>query len=111
MKHLAIVLALSLVCLLPAQGQPADPGVEIIMGRLRWEIDHSQWVQVIAAINYTDRVLKNLKVECKFFKNGRLTSTDWSFAHEHNIEPGQMVGVYVRTLGSPDKADCHWVDE
>jgi hypothetical protein len=95
------LLAFTIVACWEHAAQAAE--VDIAYGQLRIEPPYS--TQVIAAKNNSASLIKRLRIECGFFKNGQLMAAHDNFTD--NIAAGQTAYVEIVVMVSPiDSANC-----
>jgi hypothetical protein len=77
--------------------------IDIAYGQLRIELPYS--TQVIAVKNNSPSLIKRLRVECGFFKNGQLMAAHDNFTD--NLASGQTGYVEIFVMVSPvDSTKC-----
>jgi hypothetical protein len=100
-KAIAIVLALWVV-------QSQAGSLDLVTGQLTHAGDYS--TRVMSATNNTGQQLAYIKLECGFFRDGKLLAVGMGFAQ--NVEKGQTAYVEVLANHAPgaDRTDCRLAD-
>jgi hypothetical protein len=85
----------------------AQQGLTLTVGRLTYSGTYIH--QNISVKNETSNVVRDVKVECGFFKNGELIAASSAYVENIITNTSGFVTVLERTDVSPDRAECRIV--
>jgi hypothetical protein len=103
-----VAIAFASLIALTGFAAAADPGLTLSVGRL--QINSMSVSQAVSVKNETTKTVERAEVECGFFRNNELVTTDNTYVE--NIAPGETGYKQVISLGknlNPDRADCRIV--